>query len=88
MEFSCTNRSKGQLYGDQVHGTLDLVHHASTKPLERFVQENSIVPLLTDWANCLHGRGLNPIPGEEGFAAVRICDACRQSSLEDRWVEL
>jgi hypothetical protein len=36
----------------------------------------------------LKGDGPNPVTGEDGLAAVRICDACRQSALEDKWVKV
>jgi len=46
------------------------------------------VPLLQQWAAFISGRGENPIPGEDGFAAVKIADACLRSAAEDGWVDL
>ncbi len=80
--------SKGQLQGDQVHGFVDFLHHNGIEPLDRKEPISTIVPLLDDWREYILGTGPNPIPGEEGLAAVRICEACRKSALEDRWISL
>ncbi|MBU1710695.1 MAG: Gfo/Idh/MocA family oxidoreductase [Proteobacteria bacterium] len=80
--------SKGQLQGDQVHGFMEFIKEATITQLPHAKQVSTIVPLLKDWHKFLQGKGPNPIPGEDGLAAVRICDACRQSALEDKWVSI
>lgn len=79
---------KGQLQGDQVHGIIEFIHQAEIKPLSQEKPVSTLVPLLRDWRAYLTGHGANPIPGEEGFAAVKICEACLQSARENKWVEL
>lgn len=80
--------SQGQLAGDQVHGFVDFLVHNAIEPLARHQPVSTIIPLLRAWKTHLQGSGPNPIPGEEGLAAVRICEACRRSAQEDRWVDL
>jgi predicted dehydrogenase len=80
--------SKRQLYGDQVHNTLEFIHGTGIKRLDIGKAENTIIPLLRDWQVFLRGEGKNPIPGEEGLAAVRLCEACLESSRTDTWVAL
>ena len=79
---------QGQLQGDQIHGRLDFIDGADLHPLGRFEAANTLVPLLRDWRDLLLHGSANPIPGAEGAAAVRICDACRESAAADRWVTL
>lgn len=79
---------EGQLQGDQVHGQLELVKGMTITPLPHQAAAPAILPLLHDWLAFLSGKQENPIPGEEGLAAVRICDACRQSATTDTWVNL
>jgi len=79
---------KGQIHGDQVHGVLQFVDTNAITPLPVEAPVYSLIPLLTDWHAFLIGKRNNPIPGEEGLAAVKVCDACRKSSIEDRWVEI
>ena len=80
--------SEGQLHGDQVHGTLELVRGSSLTRLQAGEPFNTIVPLLRDWQAFLAGQGPNPVTGEDGLAAVRLCEACLESSREERWVTL
>jgi len=80
--------SDGQLHGDQVHGTLELVRGSSVTRLQPGAPSNTIVPLLQDWHAFLVGEGPNPVTGEDGLTAVRLCGACLESSREERWVTL
>lgn len=77
-----------QLHGDQVHNTLEFIHGTGITRLDMGTAANTIVPLLRDWQAFLRGEGKNPIPGEEGLAAVRLCEACLESSRTDNWVAL
>lgn len=83
-EFVCEN---GQLQGDQVHGILQHVELAKIQELEVIPPGPTISPLLLDWYQFLVGSGKNPIPGEEGLAAVKICHACRAAVESGDWVE-
>lgn len=76
----------GQLHGDQVHGTLELVRGSTVTRLQPGEALNTIVPLLRDWQAFLTGRGGNPVTGADGLAAVRLCEACLESSRTERWV--
>lgn len=80
--------SEGQLSGDQIHGNLDWVHGARFETVEHFEALPTIPLLLTDWTAFLRGERENPIPAEEGFAALRICEAARHSALDREWVSL
>jgi predicted dehydrogenase len=82
-EFVC---ERGQLQGDQIHGILQRIDGPSIVPLPVTPPAPTILPLLEEWHDFLTGRGGNPIPGEEGLAAVRICQACRQSVESGGWV--
>lgn len=80
--------SEGQLRGDQVHGYIKFIHG---KTIEQFPNDKptpTIIPLLTAWRDYLEGNGPNPVTGEDGLAAVLICDACRESAIEDKWVKV
>jgi len=78
----------GLVQGDQVHGTLEMVREMRITPLPHGPQGAAILPLLRDWLAFLGGHGQNPIPGEEGLAAVLICEACRESASTGGWVNL
>jgi len=78
----------GQLQGDQVHGLLEMVRNMTITSLPHQTPGAAILPLLKDWLAFLSGKQANPIPGQEGLAAVRICDACRESASTDDWVTL
>ena len=84
-EFVCEN---GQLHGDQVHGLLQQIEGSRVDSLPVEPPGPSILPLLHDWYSYLHGKSGNPIPGEEGLAAVKICHACRQSVASGQWVDI
>jgi predicted dehydrogenase len=74
--------SQGQIHGDHIHGTLEFFHGRERILLPPPETVNTLIPMLQSWEAHLRGRGENPISGEEGLAAVRICDACRRSALE------
>ncbi len=84
-EFVC---EKGQLQGDQIHGSLEKIEGTNTLTLPVSKPAPTILPLLEDWHAFLNGRGKNPIPGSEGLAAVRVCHACRRSVLSGQWVDI
>ncbi len=79
---------KGQLHGEQIYNTLEFVHGTERETLETGSPENTIVPLMEDWAGYLAGEAFNPIPPEEGLAAVKLCEACLESSRTGKWVEM
>ena len=78
----------GQLQGDQVHGQLEIIQGATISPIPHPPQRPAILPLLTDWLAFLDGEQPNPIPGEEGLAAVQICEACYQSAATGNWISI
>ena len=84
-EFVC---EKGQLQGDQIHGILQKIVGSKIDNLPVQPPEPAILPLLVDWCAFLQGNGENPISGEEGLAAVKICHACRKSAAVDQWVDI
>ena len=79
---------KGQLQGDQVHGILQKIEGSKISDLPVELPGPAILPLLKDWYAFLRGKGENPIPGNEGLAAVKICHACRKSVATDQWVDV
>jgi len=84
-EFVC---DQGQLQGDQVHGFLEKIEGARITPLPVAPPAPTILPLLEDWHAFLTGKGGNPIPGEEGLAAVKICHACRLAAESGDWINV
>jgi predicted dehydrogenase len=80
--------SDGQLQADQVQGFIEFVQGTTIERLPMDKPAPTIIPLLHAWRDYLKGNGPNPVTGEDGLAAIRICDACRQSALEDRWIEI
>lgn len=78
----------GQVQGDQIHGFLEMVRGMTITPLPHEPLGPTILPLLGDWLAFLAGQGDNPIPGEEGLAAVKVCEACRESTKSGGWVEV
>lgn len=80
--------AEGQLQGDQVHGNIEFIHQARVESLHKTEPISTLVPFLHDWHNYLSGQAANPISGEDGLAAVRICEACLTSAREDRWVDV
>ncbi|MDW7771577.1 MAG: Gfo/Idh/MocA family oxidoreductase [Desulfobulbaceae bacterium] len=79
---------KGQLHGDQVHNTLEKISGSEVKKYASCTPVSTIVPLLEDWRNFLGGSGPNPVAGEEGLQAVRLCEACLESARTGAWVSL
>lgn len=84
-EFVC---EQGQLQGDQVHGILEKIIGARMTSLPVAPPTPTILPLLQDWHAFLTRGRNNPIPGEEGLAAVKICHACRLSVVSGGWVNV
>lgn len=74
-----------QLHGDQVHHTAEWIHDMRRKAIDPGPLVNTIVPLLTDWLAFLRGQGPNPVPGQDGLAAVRIGEACQRSAATGSW---
>lgn len=78
----------GQLHGDQVHHTLELLRGNEMNKLSPGEPCNTIIPLLRAWQAFVRGQGPNPVSGEDGLAAVRLCEACLKSARTGAWVEL
>lgn len=85
FEFVCQS---GQLHGDQIHACLEIISNSEIVERHSFIQIPTVLHLLQDWQAFLEGRGKNPVSGEEGFSAVRVCEACLISMQEQRWVEV
>jgi predicted dehydrogenase len=79
---------EGQLNGDQVHGILERIKGSAVQKYEICTAVNTIIPLLADWRDFLSGTGPNPVPGEEGLQAVRLCEASLESARTEGWVNL
>jgi predicted dehydrogenase len=75
----------GLLQGDQVHHYCELFHGSTRMSLDPGEAVSTIVPLLVDWLGFLRGVQPNPVPGEEGLAAVRACEACARSAARGGW---
>ncbi len=84
-EFVCAD---GIVQGDQIHATLQAITGMKVRDLELAPPQPAILPLLKDWHLFLTGKGDNPIPAEEGLAAVKICHGCRLAAATGLWVEL
>ncbi len=80
--------SAGTLRGDHFRGTLEFVGAGVPEPRQQEPPVPTLVPLLRQWEACVRGSGPNPIPADEGLAAVRLCEACVRSAEDDRWVEV
>jgi predicted dehydrogenase len=78
----------GQLQGDQIHGWLQRLDGGLCRDLSPVAAGPTLPPLLRDWHRFLLGQGENPISGEEGLAAVRLCHACHRSIASGGWVEV
>lgn len=78
----------GQLHGEQVYNTLELIRGTEVQKLQPEGPGNAIIPLLRSWGAFLSGSGVNPVTGEDGLAAVRVCEACLESARSDSWVEI
>jgi predicted dehydrogenase len=79
---------EGQLHGDQVHNILEKITEAGVKKYESCTPVSTIIPLLADWRDFLTGNGPNPVAGEEGLQAIRLCEACLHSARTGEWVAL
>jgi len=79
---------KGQLHGDQVHHLGETILGEERVPLAIGEPVSTLVPLLQDWLEFLRGRQPNPIPPDEGVAAVRVCEACLRSAARGGWEEV
>lgn len=80
--------SEGQLHGEQVRGSVELVRDTAVTGLRPDPPCNTIVPLLRDWQAFLAGCGPNPVPGADGLAAVRLCEASLESARSGRWTKV
>ncbi|MFH1216123.1 MAG: Gfo/Idh/MocA family oxidoreductase [Pseudomonadota bacterium] len=78
----------GELHGDQIHGQLDFICGGRREALGHPPLGGTIVPLLADWHSFLSGRATNPVSGEEGLAALAVCEACVLSATRDHWVAM
>ncbi len=85
FEFIC---SKGQLIGEQIHGYTEIITKNSRTKKKKYEPIGTIAPLLTQWTEFLQGKGKNPIKGKDGMYAVRVCEACLQSSVGKAWVNV
>jgi len=79
---------RGQLTGDQIYTTCEIIHHTTRTDLEPGPAVGTIIPLLADWRDYLAGTGTNPITGEDGLRAVAVCDACLGSAKSGRWLDV
>lgn len=77
--------SAGELHADQVHGVLRFIRGATREAAIRYEPVPAIVPLLRSWSSFLRGEGENPVPGEEGLAALAVCHACGESHRRQEW---
>ena len=82
FDFVCR---QGQLTGDQIYGTCEIIHHTTRTDLKPGSAVGTIVPLLADWRDYLAGTGPNPVTGEDGLAAVAVCDACLRAATDQCW---
>lgn len=79
---------EGQLHADQIHGFSKIIKNSSVVWFEEQPQIPTIQPLLQDWAAFLETGVNNPVSGEDGAYAVKVCDACLKSAAEKQWVEV
>ncbi len=83
-EFIC---NEGQLHGDQVHGNIQLINNREIQT-QNIRRKPTIIPLLEKWHKFLAGKDKNPISGEEGLMAIKICQACYRSLKTENWVTI
>ena len=76
----------GELHGEQIHGWMAFTKKIAVEQIPHEPLSGTLIPLLQDWLLFLAGKAENPIPGEEGLAALAICDACLHSARLDDWV--
>lgn len=79
---------EGQLQGDQIFNTLERIRATEVTRLDPGEPVRTLVPFLRDWRDFLAGRAANPVAGEDGLAAVRICEACLESSRSGQWTAI
>lgn len=84
-ELICEN---AQLHGDQIHGYVDLVSNAREQRIGTFDPLPTIPLLLEQWRLFLKGERDNPVTGEDGLYAIRVSEACIESSEDSRWVNI
>ena len=76
----------GELHGDQIHQRLEFIQGTDITSLDHAPPAMTLLPLLRDWqAHLCHGRP-NPIPVEDGLAALAACSSCISSASDERWV--
>ncbi len=80
--------SDGMLVGDQIHGWVSFIRGTEVEEVARFEALPTLPLLLADWHAFLRGEAENPIPAEEGHAALKVCIAAREAAESDRWVRL
>lgn len=79
---------QGQLAGDQVYNTCEMIHHGFRTVLEPGAAVSTIIHLLDDWRGFLSGEKENPVPGRDALEALRCCQACLESARTGKWVEV
>ncbi len=79
---------EGQLQGDQIFNTLERIRATEVTSLGPGEPVQTLVPFLREWRDFLAGRAANPVAGEDGLAAVRICEACLESSRSGQWTAI
>jgi len=85
FEFVCED---GQLVGDQIYNTCEIIHHVRQRGLDPGEPASTIIPLLQDWQQYLSGQGANPVSGVDGLKAVAVCDSCLRSARQGCWVSV
>mgnify|MGYP001817677437 CR=1 FL=1 len=84
-EFIC---EKSQLHGDQIHGYVDVISDAREQRIGNFDALSTIPLLLEQWKLFVRGERDNPVTGEDGLYAIRVSEACLESSEDSRWVNV
>lgn len=85
FEFICQD---GQLHGEQIYGVVETVRWTQILDREDLPQVPTIRLLLEDWAQFLNDEMDNPVTGEEGLYAVKVCDGCIRSMRTRQWEEI
>ena len=78
----------GLLQGDQVHHHCEQLDGCVRQSIDLGEPTPTIAPLLVDWLRFLRAEAANPVPPEEGLAAVRVSEACVRSAAVRGWVEV
>lgn len=79
---------KCQLLGEQIYNKCTKIEQQKITDLSPVEPVSTIVPLLCEWEQYLHRQAPNPVPGIEGLASVRICEACLEAARLQQWVTL